>query len=183
MKATIPQTLRNPLYQWTHLELMRYFGIRGKLLNADTAAEIYDACSAMLQTDTFSTCSLLQRMKVEVVCTSDDPVDTLKHHRAIAADSRSFLSYPRHEYFRWVLCRLLGDDVEAGEAPADFDLLGGLVQDICFNMFDTAEFYNDGISEKFLGKGLAGQRDKVLIATKVSPDNSLHKPPRLRDEN
>ena len=47
-------------------------------------------------------------------------------------DSRSFLSYPRHEYFRRVLCNLLGRDMENGELPADLDLLGGMVQDICY---------------------------------------------------
>lgn len=48
-------------------------------------------------------------------------------------DSRSFLSYPRHEYFRRILCNMLGDDVENGELPADIELLGGMVQDICYN--------------------------------------------------
>ena len=48
-------------------------------------------------------------------------------------DSRSFLSYPRHEYFRRILCNLLGNDVENGELPADLELLGGMVQDICYN--------------------------------------------------
>jgi glucuronate isomerase len=47
-------------------------------------------------------------------------------------DSRSFLSYPRHEYFRRVLCNLLGNDVENGELPDDMELLGGMVKDICF---------------------------------------------------
>jgi len=48
-------------------------------------------------------------------------------------DSRSFLSYPRHEYFRRILCNILGDDVEAGLLPNDLDLLGKMVEDICFN--------------------------------------------------
>ena len=78
--ATVPKTLCNPLYHWTHLELKRYFGIDGKLLNADTAREIYNTCNAMLQTDAFSTQGLLQRMKVQVVCTTDDPTDSLEYH-------------------------------------------------------------------------------------------------------
>ena len=53
-------------------------------------------------------------------------------------DSRSFLSYPRHEYFRRILCRVIGGWVEDGQAPADYELLGRLVQDICFN--NVAEF-------------------------------------------
>ena len=84
--ATTPQTLRNPLYHWTHLELKRYFDISDKLLNSDTAAEIYDTCSEMLQTKAFSTRAILQRMNVKVVCTTDDPVDALAHHQQIKAD-------------------------------------------------------------------------------------------------
>jgi glucuronate isomerase len=84
--ATTPKTLRNPLYHWTHLELKRYFDISDKLLNSDTAGEIYDTCSEMLQGETFSTRAILQRMNVKVVCTTDDPVDTLAHHQQIQAD-------------------------------------------------------------------------------------------------
>ena len=87
--ATVPKTLRNPLYHWTHLELKRYFGISGKLLNLDTAKEIYDTCSEMLQTNGFSARGILQRMNVRVVCTTDDPVDTLEHHLRLKED-RSF---------------------------------------------------------------------------------------------
>ena len=78
--ATVPKTLCNPLYHWTHLELKRYFGIDGKLLNADTAKEIYNTCNAMLQTDAFGTQRLLQQMNVRVVCTTDDPTDSLEYH-------------------------------------------------------------------------------------------------------
>ena len=78
--ATVPRTLRNPLYHWTHLELKRCFGVSGKLLCPETAEEIYGACSEMLRTDDFSTRRILQRMNVRVVCTTDDPVDTLEHH-------------------------------------------------------------------------------------------------------
>ena len=83
---TVPKTLRNPLYQWTHLELKRYFGITDKLLNPQTAKEIYDLCSEKLQTEEFSTRALLRKMNVKVVCTTDDPVDTLMHHLKIAGD-------------------------------------------------------------------------------------------------
>ena len=83
---TVPKTLRNPLYQWTHLELKRYFGITDKLLNPQTATEIYDRCSEKLQTEEFSTRALLRKMNVKVVCTTDDPVDTLMHHLKIARD-------------------------------------------------------------------------------------------------
>jgi glucuronate isomerase len=83
---TVPKTLRNPLYHWTHLELNRYFGITGKLLGPETAKEIYEHCSEKLQTDEFSTRNILKNMNVRVVCTTDDPVDTLTHHSKIDKD-------------------------------------------------------------------------------------------------
>lgn len=82
---TVPYTIRNPLYHWTHMELKNYFGI-DKLLNPQTAEEIYDKCSADLQKSEFSTRSILNRMNVHVVCTTDDPVDDLKHHQRIKKD-------------------------------------------------------------------------------------------------
>jgi glucuronate isomerase len=84
--ATVPKTLRNPLYHWTHLELKRYFGITDRLLNTDTARDIYDHCNDLLQTPEFSTRAILARMKVKVVCTTDDPVDSLEHHRTLQDD-------------------------------------------------------------------------------------------------
>ncbi|MEJ2006236.1 MAG: glucuronate isomerase, partial [Cyclobacteriaceae bacterium] len=83
--GTVPYTIRNPLYHWTHLELRRYFGIE-KLLGPDSAREIYDTCSTMLHQDNFSARNILKKMNVEVVCTTDDPVDSLQHHRKIAED-------------------------------------------------------------------------------------------------
>ena len=84
--ATVPKTLRNPLYHWTHLELKRYFGIAGKLLNPETGDDIYHTCTRMLQTPGFSTRSILQRMNVSVVCTTDDPTDSLEHHLKLKAE-------------------------------------------------------------------------------------------------
>ncbi len=83
---TVPNTMRNPLYHWTHLELKRYFGIN-KLLTPDTAKDIYFKCSEMLRTEEFSTQNLLRKMRVEVVCTTDDPTDKLHYHKNIQANS------------------------------------------------------------------------------------------------
>ena len=80
---TVPHTLRNPLYHWTHLELKRYFGI-SDLLNEKTASKIWKQANARLATAAFTTQGLLKKMKVKVVCTTDDPVDSLEHHRAFA---------------------------------------------------------------------------------------------------
>jgi glucuronate isomerase len=80
---TVPQTLRNPLYHWTHLELKRYFGI-SDLLSEKTAAKIWQQANAKLATPAFTTQGILKKMQVKVVCTTDDPVDDLGHHRAFA---------------------------------------------------------------------------------------------------
>jgi glucuronate isomerase len=80
---TVPYTLRNPLYHWTHMELQRYFGIN-ELLNPKTARGIYDRTEVMLQQPDFSVQSLLTRMNVETLCTTDDPADDLAEHLKIA---------------------------------------------------------------------------------------------------
>ncbi len=80
--ATVPYTMRNPLYHWTHLELSRIFGV-DKLLNPSTAAEIYEAGNAMLQTEDFRARQLMTRCGVELVCTTDDPADSLEYHKQI----------------------------------------------------------------------------------------------------
>ena len=81
---TVPDTVRNPLHHWTHLELRRAFGIEA-LLSADTARPIYDRANERLREDGFSMLGLLRRFRVAVVCTTDDPADSLEWHRALAA--------------------------------------------------------------------------------------------------
>ncbi|MEL7002902.1 MAG: glucuronate isomerase [Bacteroidota bacterium] len=83
--ATVPFTLRNPLYHWTHLELRRYFSI-DQLLNEKTASEIYKEANSQLNTSEFSTRNILRKMNVEVVCTTDDPIDSLQHHIQLNRD-------------------------------------------------------------------------------------------------
>ena len=78
--ATMPYALRNPLYHWSHLELKTAFGIT-RLLNVDTAREIYDECNEKLRQPGFTARGLMRRYHVEVVCTTDDPVDSLEWHR------------------------------------------------------------------------------------------------------
>lgn len=82
---TVPQTLGNPLYHWTHLELKRYFGV-DELLSPKSAREIYDACNDKLATPEFSVRSLISRSNVRALCTTDDPVDDLSFHAAIASE-------------------------------------------------------------------------------------------------
>ena len=85
---TVPHTLCNPLYHWTHLELRRYFGIE-QLLGPGTADEIWDAAEQVLGGGDMSVQSILKKFKVTTLCTTDDPVDDLAHHDAIAASSLS----------------------------------------------------------------------------------------------
>ncbi len=80
---TVPKTLRNPLYHWTHLELKRYFGIN-QLLDEDSAPAIWAEANEKLQSDEFRVQGLIKARNLEVICTTDDPVDSLEHHRAIA---------------------------------------------------------------------------------------------------
>jgi glucuronate isomerase len=82
---TVPFSLRNPLFHWTHLELSRYFGIN-ELLNPQSAERIFNDASEKLRTNEYSVRNLLRKMNVELVCTTDDPVDSLEHHQKIRND-------------------------------------------------------------------------------------------------
>ncbi len=141
--ATVPYTLRNPLYHWTHLELKTAFGI-DKLLCPETAREIYDECNALLKTPGYSARGFMRRYNVELVCTTDDPADDLQYHKRIAADGfetrvlptwrpDKYLANPdmkwlqeRHDYFHSVGCRLadhgLSDLPEPAEAESFIEL-------------------------------------------------------------
>ena len=82
---TVQNLIGNPLYHWTHLELQRYFGITTSL-NPDTAKDIWDKCNTLLKTKEYSVRNLLRMQNVSVLCTTDDPADSLEWHRKIAAD-------------------------------------------------------------------------------------------------
>jgi glucuronate isomerase len=82
--ATVPHTLRNPLYHWTHLELKRYFGITD-LLDEKSAGRIWKQANDKLATPELAAQGILEKFKVKVVCTTDDPADNLEHHRAFAS--------------------------------------------------------------------------------------------------
>ncbi|MEZ4927221.1 MAG: glucuronate isomerase [Saprospiraceae bacterium] len=108
---TVPYTLRNPLYHWTHLELQRYFGI-SDLLNAKTAKAVYEKASEMLRQPEYSVRNLLRKMNVQVVCTTDDPTDNLEYHQQMAKDSNLGLKvYPAYR----------PDKAMAVEDPAAFN--------------------------------------------------------------
>jgi len=106
---TVPYTMRNPLYHWTHLELLRYFDI-DILLNKHTAREIFDECSAKLKRPEYSVRNLLRKMNVKVVCTTDDPLDSLEYHQQIKDSGFEIKVLPT---FRPDKAMLLIDDAQA----------------------------------------------------------------------
>lgn len=115
---TVPKTLRNPLYHWTHFELKKPLGIMDRLLDKSTARDIWDECNAKLAMPDFTTQGILKQMNVKVVCTTDDPIDTLEHHKRIQANgSCSTRVYPT---FR-------PDKAMAVENPAAFASYVGLL--------------------------------------------------------
>jgi glucuronate isomerase len=87
---TVPYTLRNPLYHWTHMELRDPFGVKDKLLDPSTAREIYDHCNRQLAQDDFTTQGLLKHFKVLAVCSTDDPVDSLEAQQKHAKNPDAF---------------------------------------------------------------------------------------------
>jgi glucuronate isomerase len=107
----VPKTLRNPLYHWTHLELKRPLGISDRLLGPDTARGIWEQCNARLAEEQFSARGIMRQMNVELVCTTDDPTDSLEHHAAIAADASMTIR---------VLPTFRPDRAMAVESPATF---------------------------------------------------------------
>lgn len=82
---TLGKAIGNPLYHWSHLELKKYFGYEG-VLNGDTAEEVWNLCNARLQEDGMSVRNIIRQSNVEVICTTDDPADTLEWHQKIAQD-------------------------------------------------------------------------------------------------
>ncbi|MGH8024687.1 MAG: glucuronate isomerase [Limisphaerales bacterium] len=107
---TVPHTLRNPLFHWTHLELKRYFGIH-ELLDEKSAKKIWDKANAQLAKPALTTRGILQKFNVKVVCTTDDPVDTLSDHREFARSGHGTRMLPA---FR-------PDNALAVQAPAQFN--------------------------------------------------------------
>ena len=81
---TVPQTLRNPLYHWTHLELKKFFGIN-EVLSPKNARQIFDTCNAKLNTPKYSCRNIIRMANVHTICTTDDPIDNLLYHQQIKA--------------------------------------------------------------------------------------------------
>ncbi len=91
---TVPWTVGNVMYPWTHMELKNPFGIADRLFGPDTAPEIWRITGELLKRDDFTACSVIRRMNVRVMCTTDDPVDSLEHHALIRERQRGFRVVP-----------------------------------------------------------------------------------------
>ena len=134
---TVPYTMRNPLYHWTHLELQRYFGIR-EVLNAGNADRIYDQTTELLQTPDFKVRRLLERMDVRVLCTTDDPIDSLEHHQRIHADGWRIKVLPA---FR-------PDKAMNVDDPAGFNAYLSLLEKAADTSISTFDHYLDALRRR-----------------------------------
>jgi len=132
---TVPYTMRNPLYHWTHLELKNPFGITDVLSQA-TARDVYDRCNEQLPD--FTSRKLLQHFDVRVVCTTDDPLDSLEHHRAIAADPFGVKILPT---FR-------PDKAMAAEDPAAFRAYVKRVEEVTGREIRSLADYLDALKSR-----------------------------------
>jgi glucuronate isomerase len=175
---TVPKTLGNPLYHWTHLELKRMFGI-GQLLNSSTAKSVWEECRAKLVTDEFTAQGILRRMNVEAVCTTDDPVDDLRYHQrlknskgfpvsvypAFRPDKAMAIEYPEaFSKYMGALSRASGMDVHSYASFIQalrrrhdhFHSMGCRVSDHGLETI-FAEDYSDAGVRKAFAEALAGQ--------------------------
>ena len=90
---TVPHTVRNPLYHWTHLELRRYFGFEG-LLNEESAPVVWEMANEQLNSGELDVTSILKRFRVEIICTTDDPTDTLEYHETLKSSDYPAKIFP-----------------------------------------------------------------------------------------
>ncbi len=180
---TVPACIRNPLYHWTHLELKKPFGITDKLLGPDTAEQIYDSCGKMLNTPQFTARNIMRKWNVKVVCTTEDPLDSLEHHQAIANDG---FEIAIHTAWR----------PDRAMAPENLDAQNEWIDklaeltDIEINSFETyieaiekrQDYFHEngcrlsdhGLDKPYADEYTAGQIDaifqKIRTKTELSPD-------------
>jgi glucuronate isomerase len=134
---TVPFTVRNPLYHWTHLELKNYFGVK-KLLSPDTAEEIYHTCNGMISTPDFSVRNILRKMNVKLLCTTNDPLDSLQHHKKIQQDGFEVGIYPT---FRT-------DKTFAVDNPADANAWLDQLENVTTAAIDTYPSYIEALRKR-----------------------------------
>ena len=174
---TVPHTLRNPLYHWTHLELARYFGI-DELLDESNARRVWDRANELLAGDDLSARGILPKFRVNALCTTDDPIDDLAHHKTIASSGLSTKVFPTFrpdkalnvhlpEAFNpWVdrLAEVAGVEIRTLQSLADaiarrhayFHEMGGRLSDHGLNHC-YASFCTDSSAAAIFDRARAGQ--------------------------
>ncbi|HTH54996.1 MAG TPA: glucuronate isomerase [Cyclobacteriaceae bacterium] len=133
---TVPYTLRNPLFHWTHLELKNYFDVRD-LLNERSADDVYERCNSKLQLEDFRVQPLLAKMNVKVVCTTDDPCDDLSHHLQYSRQSGSVMMFPSFRPDK----ALIADNIDTYNKY--IDLLSAVCHKPIDSMDDLLQTLND----------------------------------------
>jgi len=151
---TVPKTLRNPLYHWTHLELRRPFGITNRLLSPETAKSIWNECNAKLQQPEFTARGIMRQMNVELVCTTDDPIDSLEYHQKIADDESFGIR---------VLPTFRPDKAMPVSHPASSSLTG-----------KSAAIYNEYLDRLADVTGIPIHSDEDLVAALKKRHNFFH---------
>lgn len=136
---TVPYTLRNPLYHWTHLELKRFFGV-DKLLGPDTAEEIWETCNTQLRTPEFSVRNLIRKARVHTICTTDDPVHSLEYHRQIKSGGFEVNVLPAWR----------PDKAMAVENTDAFNVYVDQLADVAKMRIDTFEHFMDALDSRHL---------------------------------
>ena len=170
---TVPYTMRNPLYHWTHLELKRYFEVE-ELLNTETASGIYSKAGDILKRDDFKTRGLLEMMNVETVCTTDDPTDPLEYHKALAKEGYKIKMLPA---FRPDKSFAIEDPVKykayieklSGNIKSYDDLLSTLEKKIDYFHACGGRLSDHGLENLYYEEGNPDQIFKAVLAgTKVN---------------
>lgn len=174
---TVPYTMRNPLYHWTHLELQRYFDVH-EILNPSSARKIFDECSEKLQSPEYAVRGLLSKMNVKVACTTDDPLDSLEYHQAIKEDGTLdtkvlptfrpdrfiLIDNPNYASFIEKLGVLVNTEISSFEALVSalktraefFASMGGRLADHGLEQIYAADFTEED-ANKVLKKKIAGE--------------------------
>ncbi len=178
----VPSTIGNPLYHWTHLELKRCFGISGRLLSADTAEGIYKRCAELLSREEYRVRGLLGMMNVHVVCTTDDPIDSLEHHARLREDpSFPITVVPTWRpdaalkvedppaFNSWVdnLSRSAGVDIKGWS-----DLLAALQTRHDFFLKNGCRASDQGIEEPYAEDCTEGEAQRIFVSVRggATPD-------------
>lgn len=140
--AALPKAAGNPVYHWTYLELKRYFGIE-KQLTSDTAEEIYDICNKKLAEPNMSARGLIDQSNVKIICTTDDPIDSLEYHEQIADDKSCKVKVL--PAFRPDKAMNIGDSEFAGYIAKLSEVSGVSINDfasLCKALDNRVDFFN-----------------------------------------